>query len=83
MPIQLPTLTENEKHALNVGDLVLLATKNLNFDAATKQNKFNMQHCGLFPITETIVPVTFRLGLSKAIISHCVHNAFHANLLVR
>lgn len=67
--------------SMNVGDLVLLSTRNLTLDAYSGAHKLMPRCCGPFKITEKINDVSFRLELPKALLLRGIHNAFHASSL--
>ena len=69
-------LRRGKNPTFNIGDKVLLSTKNLKFSLPTR--KFTARYTGPFEIIDIINPVAFRLKLPD---SWKIHPVFHASLL--
>ena len=62
----------------NVGDKVLLSTRNLNL---TGSCKFKHRYIGPFVVQQKIGEVAYKLNLSSHAALHNVHPVFHISLL--
>jgi hypothetical protein len=67
--------------SFEVGDLILLSTRNLTLDAYSGAHKIMPKACGPFKITEKISNLTARLDLPPLILRRGIHNAFHVSCL--
>ena len=63
---------------LDVGDKVLLSTRNLNI---TGSRKFKDKFVGPFVVLKRISEVAYKLDLSSRAALHNVHPVFHVSLL--
>lgn len=68
-------------HKFEVGDKVLLSTKNLSLEDGSGSRKLNPKYIGPFRILEKVNEVTVKLELSQPMIDRGIHNAFHVSLL--
>jgi hypothetical protein len=64
-----------------VGDKVLLSTKNINFVSKGPTNKLNSKFIGPFKVLERVGEVAYKLELPHEMIKNRIHPVFHASLL--
>jgi hypothetical protein len=67
--------------SFEVGDLVLLSTRNLTLDSYTGAHKLMPKACGSFKITGKISNLTVHLDLPPLILRRGIHSAFHVSCL--
>ena len=66
-----------------VGENVLLSTKNISFVSKGPANKLNPKFIGPFKIIERIGEVAYKLELPHEMLRNRIHPVFHASLLKR